>query len=140
MLPSDWKELRALGKGLGAEWVVYGSLTKIGQRLSLNGNLLEMFGQTSFILYDDRGGTGKPGETDGQIPRSGVEGLGPGEDRRDCHQGNQRIESQAIEREIKSKAGEAYHADLLDQDLRTIFKMGFFSDVRLEVWPTPQGK
>ncbi|MCJ7833107.1 MAG: outer membrane protein assembly factor BamA, partial [Deltaproteobacteria bacterium] len=49
-------------------------------------------------------------------------------------------EALVIERELKAKAGEAYTPELLDQDLRAIFKMGFFSDVRLEVSQTPQGK
>ena len=38
-IPSAWDEVRAAGKDLGADKIVFGSLTKIGQRLTLSGNL-----------------------------------------------------------------------------------------------------
>jgi len=41
-IPSAWDELRSAGKELGADKIIFGSLTKIGQRLTLSGNLLEV--------------------------------------------------------------------------------------------------
>ncbi|HMK65536.1 MAG TPA: hypothetical protein VK564_07055, partial [Thermodesulfobacteriota bacterium] len=50
-IPGDWAELRAIGKEMGADWMVYGSLTKLGQRISLNGNLLETQTEASPLTF-----------------------------------------------------------------------------------------
>ena len=141
-IPSDWTELRALGKQLEADWIIYGSLTKIGQRLSLTGNLLEIQSDKPPLSFSitEEGLENVLRLTDRFSKEVGLRILGQEKIVEISIRGNKRIEAQAIERELKSKAGEAYNPELLDQDLRTIFKMGFFSDVRLEVSPTPQGK
>ena len=48
-------------------------------------------------------------------------------------QGNQRIESDAILRVVKTKAGDPYNPGLLSEDLQSIYAMGWFDDVRVEV-------
>lgn len=140
-IPSDWTELRAIGKQLEADWIVYGSLTKIGQRLSLTGNLLEIKSDKPPLSFST---TGEGLENVLRLierfsKEVALRILGQEKIVSISVKGNQRIEAQAIERELKSKAGEAYNPELLDQDLRAIFKMGFFSDVRLEVNQTPRG-
>jgi outer membrane protein insertion porin family len=47
-------------------------------------------------------------------------------------QGNQRIESDAILRVIKTQAGSVFKREALSRDLRAIYEMGFFDDVRVE--------
>ena len=54
-------------------------------------------------------------------------------------QGNQRIEDDAISRVIKTKPGDAYDEALLSEDLKAIFTMGWFDDVRVEVEKTQDG-
>jgi outer membrane protein insertion porin family len=141
-VPGDWKELRAIGKKLDADFLIYGSLTRIGQRLNLTGNLLETGSEKpplTFSLSEDglenilRLMERFSKEVGTRIvSRERVAGI--------SIRGNQRIEAQAIEKEIKSKAGDPYLPEFLDQDLRAVFKMGYFSDVRLETEQTPQGK
>ena len=140
--PNDWGELRTIGKELGANWLIYGSLTKIGQRLSLNGNLLEAKSTSpplSFSLTEE-GLENILRMIDRFSKEVGLRILGKEKIVGITIQGNRRIEAQTIEKELKSKVGEGYNPDLLDQDLRAIFKMGFFADVRLETVQTPQGK
>ena len=48
-------------------------------------------------------------------------------------QGNHRIESDAILRVVKTKAGDPYNAALLSDDLQSIYAMGWFDDIRVEV-------
>ena len=48
-------------------------------------------------------------------------------------QGNHRIESDAILRVVKTKPGDPYNAALLSEDLQSIYAMGWFDDVRVEV-------
>ncbi|HSO72137.1 MAG TPA: hypothetical protein VLR91_05755, partial [Thermodesulfobacteriota bacterium] len=55
-IPTAWDDLRSAGKNLGADKIVFGSLTKIGQRLTLSGNLLEVRGDRpplTFSLSED---------------------------------------------------------------------------------------
>jgi len=140
--PNDWIELRAIGKQLGGDWIVFGSLTKIGQRLSLSGNLLNTKADTPPLSFSmtEEGLENILRLIDRFSKELSLRLLGKEKIAGISIKGNQRIEVQAVEKELKSKVGEAYNPDLLDQDLRAIFKMGFFSDIRLETTDTPQGK
>jgi outer membrane protein insertion porin family len=46
--------------------------------------------------------------------------------------GNERIESDAILRVVKTKPGTVYKNSQLSADLKTIFRMGYFDDLRVE--------
>ncbi|HEV3111630.1 MAG TPA: outer membrane protein assembly factor BamA [Candidatus Binataceae bacterium] len=48
-------------------------------------------------------------------------------------EGNLRVESQAIRAHISSRVGEPLNEAVVDQDVKTIYKMGFFDDVNAEV-------
>ncbi|HZR83069.1 MAG TPA: outer membrane protein assembly factor BamA [Candidatus Binatia bacterium] len=48
-------------------------------------------------------------------------------------EGNQRVDQEAIRVHIKSRPGEPYDAEKVDQDLRAIYGMGFFEDVSVEL-------
>lgn len=54
--------------------------------------------------------------------------------------GNQRIDSGAILRKISTKSGDAYSQQALRKDLISIYKMGYFNDVQIDVEDSPQGK
>ncbi len=55
-------------------------------------------------------------------------------------EGNKRIDSGAILRKIKSKAGGSYNQAVLREDLKAIYSMGYFNDVQIHVTDSPQGK
>jgi len=55
-------------------------------------------------------------------------------------EGNTRIDSGAILRNITSRAGDIFDAEQLKNDLKNVFKMGYFDDVRLKVTDTEKGK
>jgi outer membrane protein insertion porin family len=48
-------------------------------------------------------------------------------------QGNQRVESDAIKIHISSQAGQPLDPPLVDQDVKAIYKMGFFNNVTADV-------
>lgn len=54
--------------------------------------------------------------------------------------GTRRIEDDAILAVIESRTGDAFNPERLDSDLRTVFELGFFSDVHVEVADSPEGK
>ena len=55
-------------------------------------------------------------------------------------EGNKRIDSGAILRNITTRAGDFYEPEQLRNDLKNVFKMGYFDDVRLKVEDTAKGK
>lgn len=54
--------------------------------------------------------------------------------------GNNRIETDAILRMIHSKIGSVYQSNQLSEDLRAIYGMGYFDDLRVESQSGPNGK
>jgi outer membrane protein insertion porin family len=55
-------------------------------------------------------------------------------------EGNVRIDSGAILRNISSRAGDIYDTEKLRTDVKNVFKMGYFDDVRVNVEDTDKGK
>jgi len=54
--------------------------------------------------------------------------------------GNVKIEEGVIRGAIKSKEGGPFSTEQVREDLRSIFALGFFSDVQVDIKSTPQGK
>ncbi|WP_446007987.1 outer membrane protein assembly factor BamA [Candidatus Electrothrix sp.] len=55
-------------------------------------------------------------------------------------EGNNRIDSGAILRKISTKPGDQYSPDALRKDLKRVFSMGFFDNVEIEVNDSTEGK
>ncbi|RLC30699.1 MAG: outer membrane protein assembly factor BamA [Deltaproteobacteria bacterium] len=55
-------------------------------------------------------------------------------------EGNQRIEKEAILAVVKTRKGDLFDQDQLDQDLRDIYRMKYFTDVRIELKEGEKGK
>jgi outer membrane protein insertion porin family len=49
--------------------------------------------------------------------------------------GNLRVEDDGIRLHLKSRAGEFFDSQIVEQDVKAIFRMGFFDDVRAELSP-----
>ena len=49
------------------------------------------------------------------------------------------IEQDAIQRLIKTEPGDLYNKLALSQDLKAVYSMGYFNDVRIEAESTPEG-
>lgn len=54
--------------------------------------------------------------------------------------GNERIDTGFVLNAVKSKENEAYNADKVKEDMKNIYKTGFFSDVQIDVKDTDKGK
>jgi len=134
--------LRTLGLRVGADFVIWGSLTKIGKRFSLDVKVMESYGvappEPVYVEGEDL-------ETLLDSVQRLARDLGMKIFRREkvaevIITGNERIESEAIKRIMKTKKGDIYLAKHLQDDLKSIYKMGYFGDVRVEVSSTPIGK
>jgi outer membrane protein insertion porin family len=54
-------------------------------------------------------------------------------------EGNRRVEPAAVERALVQKRGDAFDSSKTAEDLRALWKLGYFSDVQLLVQNLPQG-
>ena len=138
----DLKLLRTLGLRVGADFVIWGSFTRIGKRFSLDVKVMESYGDAPpGPVYVEGEGLETLLDSVQRLTRD----LGMKVFRREkvaeiIIRGNKRIESEAIKRVMKTKKGDIYLAKHLRDDLKSIYKMGYFGDVRVEASSTPQGK
>jgi outer membrane protein insertion porin family len=134
--------LRTLGLNAGADFVIWGSLTKIGKRFSLDVKVMASYGDASpEPVYVEGEGLEALLDSVQRVARD----LGIKVFRREkvaeiIVTGNKRIESEAIKRIMETKEGDIYLKRHLQDDLKSIYKMGYFSDVRVESSDNPSGK
>ncbi len=132
--PETEKGIRHLAASIGADVVVWGSLTVLGERFSIDARFIRV---------------GEP------APLRGIYGEGQGMENllgtlrkvaRDLEirifhrqrvadvkiEGNKRIEADAIRRVIKTAPGDILSKEQLSQDIRSIYQMGYFEDIQVE--------
>jgi outer membrane protein insertion porin family len=140
--PSDLKLLKQIGLNAGADSVIWGSMTRIGNNISLDINLMETVGDKPvFSIFE--AGTGM--ENLRAIAKKSAAKLA-----RQLFSmelitqvrvtGNKRIEADAIERVIRVKAGDVLRAGELAKDMKNIYRMGYFEDIRIEAETSDGGK
>ncbi|MGD2098564.1 MAG: outer membrane protein assembly factor BamA [Desulfobacterales bacterium] len=143
----EWKkrvgnieEIQSLSIQTGADYVIWGSLTWIGQQFSLD---LKLYDTPSKRLRTFAG----EGEGIENLPAT-VEKLS--QDlilkifRRQRIlainvEGNRRIEAEAIKRVVKTTPGDIYNLKALSDDLKDVYAMGYFDDIKIEAETQPDG-
>ena len=140
--PLDLTLARNLAGQLGAEYAVYGSLTKIGANVSLDAKLLDVLGmrRPQSVFAEGSGMEALQGLTDRMARELGTLAAGRELVAAVEVRGNKRIEAEAIKAVMQTKAGSPYAPLRLDEDLRAVWKMGYFEDVRFETADSAQGK
>jgi len=134
--------IRNMGAQFGADYVIWGSMTRIGQRFSLDAKMLESFGEGDPVVFF------LEGEGMENLVKK-VKELSRNLEMKLFKQqrvakilvsGNRRIEADAIRRRIKTEPGSAFAAKDLTKDLKSIYSMGYFEDIRIETEDSPEGK
>ena len=140
--PLDLTLARRLANQLGADYAVYGSLTKIGSRVSLDAKLLDALGmrRPQSFFVEGAGLDALPGLSDTLARDLAASAVG-GEKIAEINiKGNKRIEAEAVKAVLSSKAGGPYSPIRLDDDLKAVWKMGYFDNVKILVDDSPEGK
>lgn len=138
-------EKTALGAGelLGADLVIFGSITRLGERVSADLQTITM--ATGAVTYGIFGQTeGATGEhlralavqltreilarhfQDKKILRVEIKG-------------NNRIESSVIMNTLTGAEGAFFSRKAMAEDIKSIYRIGYFQDIRAEVDETPGG-
>ncbi len=138
----EMKDLVRLGKDLGCGWIVVGSLTQIGERISLDLKMIDVTEKRApffiFMVAEDIDALSETAERIAVSMDHQISGVAQVDSVRVM--GNQRIEKEAILAVIATKKGDRLEYKQLDKDLRDIYKMGFFEDVKTETEDGPRGK
>ncbi|HSO17843.1 MAG TPA: POTRA domain-containing protein, partial [Desulfosarcina sp.] len=139
---ADLAAYRRMGLEAGADSLIWGSMTRIGESISLDVSLLETVGSDPVVsIYES--GTGM--ENMRAIVKKASEKLARQLFRQEMITrisiaGNKRIESDAIERVIRIQAGDVLRGGDISRDMRSIYKMGYFDDIRVEAEEDEGGK
>jgi outer membrane protein insertion porin family len=143
-----WKEkagtmdgIRNFGIEKGADYVIWGSVTRIGEQFSLDAKMLESFGEDPPSVYFLEGENlqNLPGNLRKLADRFGLRLFRREKVSEVIIEGNNRIEDEAIKRIIKTKPGDIYLAKSLSKDLKSVYAMGYFDDIRVEAEKGPDG-
>jgi outer membrane protein insertion porin family len=135
-------ELIKLGKTLGADLVVTGSLTQVGRRISVDLKAFDVTGEkppfSLFMVEDDLDRLNEAMDRASKSLYNQIVGIAQIDSV--LVKGNQRVESDAILAVVESRKGESLDFDKLDKDLRAIYAMGYFRDVNIETETGAKGK
>jgi len=138
----EMKDLFKVGQDLEADWIVSGVLSQSDRKLSLDVKVVDVTEERQpFFILMVAEDIDALEDTVKRIAASidhKISGVGHIDSVR-VH-GNQRIEKEAILAVIRARDGYSLDYDQLDKDLRDIYKMGFFTDVKIEIEDGPRGK
>jgi len=132
----------AAGEAIGADYVIIGSLTAIGNLFSLDSRLIDVK-QKKVLPGIYVQGSGKENVSslstqlawEISLKISGKERIAGV-----VFKGNTKIEDNAILNVIKSTKGKMLTEADLTADIKAIYRMGYFSDVTADVSDGPEGK
>ena len=142
MKTSDLDLVRGVAKERGIDWVIYGSLSQIGEGISLDLTIISVAPERSpFSVFVEGKTMDKVADVIERAAArvvSQVKGIVQIDSI--YIKGNKRIETDAILAVIESQSGRAYDPSLLDKDLKSIYQMGYFEDVQIDVEDGLRGK
>lgn len=132
----------AVGRNTGADIVVFGSLTKLGNSLSIDAKMLYPKKEKSPVgLFVQGRGVENLSKIASQLTDK-IVAAATGERRVAVVQvkGLHKIEENAVLNVIKTGKGKSFSQADLAADIKAIYKMGYFQDVKADVVDTPEGK
>ena len=139
---ADENTLAALGKTTGAGYVVSGTVTEMGETLNVDVKIFDVAAGRFLppVSAQGKGPESIPaiaGQLRGDIL---VKTSATHRIAKIGFQGNKKIENSAINQVLKSTPGGVYSESNLNDDIRAIYKLGYFDDVAADVSDTPEGK
>jgi outer membrane protein insertion porin family len=130
------------GRSRQADFVLMGSLTQLGESISVDAKLINVrSGKIASPIFVQGKGLESLDDIAAQLKTDVLVKTGLVEKIAKVEiSGNNKIEADAIIQQLKSKEGSPYIESNITEDIKTIFKMGFFLDVSASATDTPEGK
>ncbi len=143
----DWKrrvgsieEIKGLSLQTGAGYIIWGSLTWIGQQFSLDLKLFETPSERPApFTVEGKGVENLPAAVDKLAQELILRIFKRKKILAINIDGTQRIEVDAIKRVVKTQPGDIYNLNNLSEDLKAIYAMGYFDDIQIEAETQPEG-
>ena len=134
-------QIRQLALNYNADYVLWGSFTLIGNNFSLDVKLMatEVGAVPTRFFSEGRNLENLIGVSSGISDQIALKVFHRQMVSEVHIQGNQRIEADAILRVIKTHGGEVYKPEMISNDIRAIYEMGYFDDVRVDTQIGPKG-
>jgi outer membrane protein insertion porin family len=139
---SDVELLKRVAGQMGINWVISGSLTRIGEAISLDLTIIPVSAdRRPLSVFIEGDAMDEVPEAIGRAAAAASNRI-KGIDQIEAMsvQGNKRIEEDAILAVIESQRGTIYDPSMLDKDLKSVYRMGYFEDVQIDVEEGPRGK
>ena len=132
----------SIGKSLGADYVVGGSISQFGNIISVDVRLYDIGQEKTIPGFSIQGrGTENLSTVIQQVKTTILAKINVVQRiSRIEFKGNRKIGAGAIEQKIKSERGGIFFEETLAEDIRAIYKMGYFEDVKADVEDSPEGK
>lgn len=140
--PPPAGKLVKVAESTGHDYVAVGSLTMVGNRISMDMEVFDILSPATPHSFYREGNsladlamitreaiTDVLGYTNRNII---IASIAP--------EGNKRIDAGAILRKISTKPGDIYDPARLRRDLKAVFAMGYFDNVEIDATDTPKGK
>ncbi len=133
---------QTIGRKLGTDMVIWGTLLKVGDNLSLEGHIVDLSGRkgSSTLKLQGTGLNSLTGLSRQMGQELSLKILGKERVAHIVVKGNRRIEKDAILGVMQTREGETLSPAHLREDLQAVYKMGYFTDVRMDVSDTPEGR
>lgn len=138
----DVEAVRRLAASMDAKAVVWGTISFIDENYSLDARLLETQGNKTARVFSEsgKGLMTLPEKLNNLAQESAVTVLSGKRIESIVIQGNNRIEKDAILRVMNSKPGEPFITEKVSNDLRAIYRMGYFDQITINSQPTVTGE
>jgi outer membrane protein insertion porin family len=135
-------QAREMGHKLGADVVIWGKVVVVAELLSLEARLLDLTGKVPLVTLKAEGaGIASLSGLSRQLAQeASLKILGKEKLARIVVKGNRRIDKDAVLSVMQTREGDIMTPARLREDLKAIFKMGFFTNVKFDVNDTPEGR
>ncbi|MDD4092136.1 MAG: outer membrane protein assembly factor BamA [Smithellaceae bacterium] len=136
------QEAEATGKALGADYVVFGSVMRFGETLNIDAQIIDVAGEKILPAVSVQGKeSAGAGAVAAALKREILDRAGLLDKiARVEIAGNRKIGADAVRQKLKSKPGNPLDEEDISNDIKTIFKMGYFLDVSADVATETAGK
>ena len=140
--PKSIAGMRNLGIKSGADYVVWGSLTWLEQKFSIDAKMIESFNNKppNILFVEGEGIENLFGSVKKLAENLGIRLFRRGKVAEVLVEGNKRIETDAIKKYIKTKPGDIFNPKNISEDLKSVYSMGYFEDIRIKSEDKPEGK
>ncbi len=139
---SDIGTIREFGSDKQADYVIWGSITWLSGGFSLNSKLLTV-NETGppEIFYEEGDAVEALSSSVKALADKLILRIFKWESVAEVAvEGNRRIEDDAVTRVIRTKPGMRFSRNVISQDLKAVYNMGYFDDIRIESEDLPGGK